>query len=286
MLPTDADVLKRIGDKLHALVDDAPVSAEEKTRLQQYAIFLSVGIPTMIIYGLVNLFRGNLLFCALILLFGGGLFVGLLTLRHLKDGRIVYRINCALFGLLIIYMMMVGGESGSKILWIYTFPLIAFFLFGKGEGLFWSAIILLVTLFTFWGPLQGLAEFAYAPRFKIRFVTTYLIVSAITYWFEYSRYHYRLGLEEKNRNLEEEKDRLEHEINERRRLEGELRRPVSTDPLTGAANRRYFMELANKELYRLKRYDHRMAFAMMDIDHFKQVNDTYGHIVGDEVIRS
>jgi len=286
MLLTSSDVLKGFRDKLNSFVKDAPISAEEKNRLQHYAVFLSLGIPTMMIYGLVNLFRGNFLLCLLILSSGSGLVAGLLILRKLNDGRIVYRINCILFGSLITYMMILGGEGGSKILWSYTFPLIAFFLFGKGEGLFWSAIILVMALLSFWGPLQSLTGFAYAPQYKIRFITTYLIVSAVTYWFEYFRYHYRQRLEEKNRNLEEEQERLKHEINERRRLEKELRHLASIDPLTGAANRRHFMELANKELYRLKRYNHKLALAIMDVDHFKKVNDSYGHPVGDQVLKA
>ncbi len=78
---------------------------------------------------------------------------------------------------------------------------------------------------------------------------------------------------------------LNHEINERKRLENELRLLASTDPLTGAANRRHFMEIAEKEYDRFQRYNHRLAFAMIDIDHFKWVNDTYGHPVGDEVLK-
>ncbi len=59
-------------DMLNSFVDKTPVSAEEKTRLQHYAIFLTAGIPTMVVYGLVNMLRGNYLLCALILLSGGG----------------------------------------------------------------------------------------------------------------------------------------------------------------------------------------------------------------------
>jgi diguanylate cyclase (GGDEF)-like protein len=279
------DIQQRLEDKLNTFVDRAPVSAEEKTRLQHYTIFISAGIPTMVIYGLVNWFRGGYFLCLLILASGSGLVAGLLMLRNLKDGRIIYRINIALFGLLITYMMILGSDGGSKILWMYTFPLIAFFLFGKEEGLTWSALILLVTLATFWGPLQSVTLYPYASDFKTRFITTYLIVSAITYWFEYSRYHYRLDTEEKNRNLEKEKDRLKLEINKRRQLENKLRELASTDPLTGAANRRHFMELANKEFDRILRHNQRMALAVMDIDHFKKVNDTYGHPVGDEVLQ-
>ncbi|MGB3211810.1 MAG: GGDEF domain-containing protein [Desulforhopalus sp.] len=266
-------------------MDSIPICGEERTRLQHYTIFLLAGIPTMVIFGLVNLCCGNHLLCVLIFLSGAGLLTGLFVLRNGRDARIVYRINIAFFGFLIIFMLMLGGEDGSKILWMYTFPLIAFFLFGKGEGLIWSAIILLATLILFWGPVQSLALYPYASEFKIRFITTYLIVSSITYWFEYSRYNYRLGIEEKNRNLEEEKDRLRFEINNRERLEKELRRLASTDPLTGAANRRHFMEMVGREFDRFRRHRHGMALAMMDIDHFKMVNDTHGHPVGDEVLQ-
>lgn len=59
---------------------------------------------------------------------------------------------------------------------------------------------------------------------------------------------------------------------------------ASTDPLTGAFNRRHFFEAGNAELHRSKRYKHPLSFLMLDIDHFKAVNDTYGHGVGDEAL--
>jgi diguanylate cyclase (GGDEF)-like protein len=56
------------------------------------------------------------------------------------------------------------------------------------------------------------------------------------------------------------------------------------DVLTGLFNRRHFMEILEKEFDRTQRYGSKLAFLMMDLDHFKSINDTYGHITGDKVL--
>jgi diguanylate cyclase (GGDEF)-like protein len=58
-----------------------------------------------------------------------------------------------------------------------------------------------------------------------------------------------------------------------------------TDSLTGCYNRGHLNELLPREINRAVRYKHPMALAMCDIDHFKKVNDTYGHQCGDEVLK-
>ncbi len=75
------------------------------------------------------------------------------------------------------------------------------------------------------------------------------------------------------------------DITERHRMEEELRQLATTDPLTGASNRRHFIDKASAELKRCKRYGSKMAVLMLDVDYFKQVNDTYGHCIGDEVLK-
>lgn len=70
------------------------------------------------------------------------------------------------------------------------------------------------------------------------------------------------------------------------RLKTELQRQLaSEDPLTGVKNRRAFYEVANHELERAQRHDTPLSVVICDIDHFKRVNDTHGHSVGDEVLR-
>jgi diguanylate cyclase (GGDEF)-like protein len=59
-----------------------------------------------------------------------------------------------------------------------------------------------------------------------------------------------------------------------------------TDPLTGILNRRYFLSQSAAELSRVRRYGFPLSVLMIDIDHFKSVNDRYGHSVGDQVIRT
>ena len=60
---------------------------------------------------------------------------------------------------------------------------------------------------------------------------------------------------------------------------------ANTDSLTGLKNRRYFFDLANLEFSRARRYKSNLCMIIADIDRFKQVNDTYGHVVGDETLK-
>lgn len=75
------------------------------------------------------------------------------------------------------------------------------------------------------------------------------------------------------------------DIAQRKEMEEELIRLATTDSLTGVANRRHFIEQMEIELAHFIRFKQPAAFLMVDIDHFKSVNDTYGHATGDFVLQ-
>jgi diguanylate cyclase (GGDEF)-like protein/PAS domain S-box-containing protein len=75
------------------------------------------------------------------------------------------------------------------------------------------------------------------------------------------------------------------DVSQNKKAEEELLRMASTDPLTGAYNRRAFSQLAEREALRANRYHHSLSLLMLDVDHFKRLNDAYGHSAGDKVLQ-
>jgi diguanylate cyclase (GGDEF)-like protein len=72
---------------------------------------------------------------------------------------------------------------------------------------------------------------------------------------------------------------------ENARLFDEVQRLATLDGLTGTYNRRHFMELAQMQFDSARRFSQPLSALMLDVDHFKSVNDRYGHAVGDQVLR-
>lgn len=78
---------------------------------------------------------------------------------------------------------------------------------------------------------------------------------------------------------------IERDLTEYKRLQTHLESMANTDSLTGLSNRQAFLHRAEKEFSRARRYARMLSVVMIDVDHFKTINDRYGHGVGDEVLR-
>jgi len=102
--------------------------------------------------------------------------------------------------------------------------------------------------------------------YSCQFLTSFTIFHDIYY-----------GLLHSNRQLHQVQKGMEAEL-------GELNYLASTDRLTGAWNRRYLEEMVRTEIERLTQYHQPLSMILADIDHFKSVNDQFGHAVGDRVL--
>lgn len=92
------------------------------------------------------------------------------------------------------------------------------------------------------------------------------------------------SLEQARSELQQANQELQKQLDENRALQKQLREQAIRDPLTHLFNRRYLMETLERELACALRDTCPVSVIMLDIDHFKQVNDTYGHKAGDVVL--
>jgi len=92
-------------------------------------------------------------------------------------------------------------------------------------------------------------------------------------------------VEERTSELRTKNELLKNEIVIRKDAEGKLELMAATDPLTLLYNRRKFNEILSHEIARNQRHKSGLSLIFFDIDHFKQVNDTYGHETGDRVLK-
>lgn len=118
-------------------------------------------------------------------------------------------------------------------------------------------------------------------------VTTLSIVAISLYLFAVAldSYHRSMRMHDARLRLRANEQALQQQLTEIQSLQAKLREQASRDALTGLFNRRHLSDIMDRELARCTRDGQPLSLLMIDIDHFKHINDTLGHQVGDDVLR-
>lgn len=178
-------------------------TADERQRLKHYSVFAALALPTMGGFGVFNLITGHVGVGVAVITSVVGLFVGWLLMRAGVRQELVFRSNSVFFAGVILFLTYSGGPEGSQILWSYSFPLVVHFLMSQREGLVWSIIHYVLTAAIVLDLIPVLSPYAYSVPFQIRYLVTLFIVAAVSYWFEYFRVEYRLGMEAERAQLQD-----------------------------------------------------------------------------------
>lgn len=267
---------KTIREKKNNLVES--LESEEKHSFRVFFLFNAVAIPVLLGFALFHLFSGRIFEFLLIIPIPLFLLLSRLLVLRIKNRDAIYLINIVLINIHFTRLLYIGGENGSNILWMLSFPLVAYVILGQKRGTVAVLVsFLVICLVLFMPPLSARGRFVYPLAIKVRFLIVYLVITLLSYLYESVRLAYRSEMEKRQSDLLEiQKDLLV--------AHGEIEKLSITDSLTRCFNRHYLTDRIHQELERAKRYSHPFALAVCDIDHFKSVNDNYGHAVGDRVL--
>ena len=270
--------------------------------LTKYTIFVFVAysitqIATLIAYLLhfSSVSFSEILFVTLTTLSSTIIFLIIIRLKKIITNRFA---NFAFFGQFVVWLVMYT-------IWFFTlreirvmalfFALMAL-TFQLANSRFIQSLIIAIsaTIIQIVGSYYAIFHLGQRGSFGIEiFFTFCFLPSAI--FIAYLSEHYarqRLELMEAKQTAEQNHDALLMEIEKTNKINAELENALNTiqemaihDELTSLYNRRHLMQLMEIEKKRSDRSGQMFCLIMMDIDHFKRVNDTFGHLAGDQVLK-
>ncbi len=232
--------------------------------------FTCLGSAYLVILGIVNMHLSKYIICVLDFSIAGILILNLLTLVRRNKIKIAATVILILLLLFYSYLFIEGGIKNTGYVWLFTYPMAAFFFKGKNGGVGWVVFFFSIIMLSFILSKIGLIALSQGDYFFLIFFFAFLLITAFVYLYENIRTESEEVVLTKNNTLET--------------LNRELEYLSTHDPLTGIYNRRFIMKSLEDELNRSRRYDNIFSVLLIDIDHFKLINDRYGHQAGDMVI--
>ena len=196
------------------------MSEKEKIRKRRFA-FLCVGLalPLSLGFMVVDFIEGEPREAIINIISAATLISGLIALTSLNKDSWIYGVAMALMSLIFLYNISIGSGNGTAIFWIFSFPLLYVFFFGKKGGGLVSILFFLVLVILMINPFSfGIHPYAYDV--SIRFLVSFLLVAILAYGLEASREKYEQMLTRKNASLLIEKENLQKAMGEIKTLSG------------------------------------------------------------------
>ncbi len=212
---------------------------------------------------------------ALVLVF----FLGLHIWSLKKDDYDVpVTIEIGIITLLFSYLFIFAPSGGSAWPWTFTYPMITIFLTGARKGFEMSSFLFLLVVGGEVVKKKGLLGVEPYPNdIFIRFIFIYLMILFYTLIAERV---WNLSFS----TIIKTQERLQETVKDLKNAEKVIKEQVMRDGLTGLYNRRFFNESLVNSIHLSTRCNNNLGLMMIDIDHFKDLNDTEGHLMGDQAL--
>jgi diguanylate cyclase (GGDEF)-like protein len=180
-----------------------------------------------------------------------------------ENNKLTNSLMVFIMGSLCIFLFYTGGVNQTGPLWYFVFPLFALFIQRLWTGLLSIILLFLITVLIYVIQPANFDSSIYEPIYVERFMAIYMAISAICFFYVFTRTSSELMMSNLSKNYQE---------------------MANTDELTRLANRRYMREILNREMSRAIRFNRTFSVISFDLDHFKEINDNYGHDAGDDVL--
>jgi signal transduction histidine kinase len=195
-------------DKFSNLLGPSELDLEEKSKRILSGFMVIFTAPVLLVFSALHFVRADYPLGIFLLIAGLALAVSITVLRKFKSVTVFSRINIAFVGLLFMYLLAESGPHGYMGHWLYVYPLVAFFMLGRNEGLYFSVGFYLIAFIYLL--LQDYFSWttAHEFEFKVRFLISLFLVGVLAYTFEVVRYKFQEGMKQNQLKLEEEKIKL------------------------------------------------------------------------------
>lgn len=251
----------------------APTDSKALRTVIMANAFLTIGAFTFAFFAYVNLVLFHSYFIGILDALASAISIGaLIDYRLHKNLNRTVWIGSVNFFLFFITFASSNQNNDFGLIWTIFFPIFVITLMGHRQGL-WLTLLFYLILFTMAYTNIGVWD---NETWNLRSYLRFMIASLV---LTYVIYVYEAALDHSHQNL------LQTRQKELKYLE-ELERLSTTDPLTGLSNRRHMDQIIETHFSNAKRYSTPFTLMIFDIDNFKQINDTYGHNVGDDVLIS